>query len=173
MTNNLKFYVEKEILKEKYSFFALHHRRLFESQVDALFLLRSFLVWTKEHTHPLGRRINRIRLERRYGIFCGKDVEIGVGISLPHPQGIVFGKGTVIGENVTVYQQVTFGGKIINTSKDRIMYPSVGNNCVLYKGATIVGAIRLEDNTIVGANAFLNISTTAGTYVGVPARRVK
>ena len=172
MNRELKKYVEREVLGAKYTFGSIFVKRLFSSQADALYLLRSYLIWTKEHTHPILRRINRIQLERKYGIYCGNEVKIGIGLSFPHPTGIIIGKGTEIGENVTIYQQVTFGGKEIGKSSKEKSYPTIGDNCVFYKGCTIVGCINVEDNTIVGANAFLNNSTQSGIYVGVPAKKV-
>ncbi len=100
-------------------------------------------------------------------------MEIGEGLKLPHPQGIIIGKGVKIGEDVTIYQQVTLGGRGKATESNLAVherYPHIGSHVILYAGCKVVGHIELADGTIIGANAVLNKSTETGqTYVGVPA----
>ena len=152
---------------KKFDLFKLWRLRLENSSADAIWLLRSYLFWTAEHTHPFSRRRNRLRLERRYGIFCGKDVKIGEGLKLPHPQGIVIGKGVTIGRNNVIYQQVTIGGH--GGSHSSPLYPTLGDDIVIYAGSKIIG-----NHSIIGANSVVNKSTEeGGVYVGVPARKVE
>lgn len=49
------------------------------------------------------------QLVYRYGIHMGANCKVGRNLMLPHPQGIVIGDKTVIGDNCTIYQQVTIG----------------------------------------------------------------
>ncbi len=93
---------------------------------------------------------------------------------LPHPMSIVIGYGTNIGDNCTIYQNVTFGAKTRNREDVGIQYPQIGNNCVFYAGAVVIGGIHVADNTQVGANAVLISDTEeASVYAGVPAKRKK
>lgn len=50
----------------------------------------------------------------------------------------------------------------------------IGNNCTIGAGAIIIDKISICDNVIIGAGAVVvdNI-TESGTYVGVPARKIK
>lgn len=48
-------------------------------------------------------------LIKDYGIFVHPGTQIGLGLSMPHPNGIVIGSSVTIGENATIYQQVTIG----------------------------------------------------------------
>ncbi len=174
MKKELRDLISAELFKgKKFSSFKLFRLRLENSSADAIWLLRSYLFWTAEHSHPFKRRRNRIRLERRYGIYCGKDVKIGRGLKLPHPQGIVIGKGAVLGENCTIYQQVTIGGH--GGSDTPAIYPTIGKDVILYAGAKVIGAITVADRTMVGANSVLNKSTEygGGVYVGAPAKKVE
>ncbi len=152
---------------------SLFRMRLENSTADAIWLLRSYLFWTAEHSHPIARRRNRVKLERKYGIYCGKNVEIGKGLKLPHPQGIIIGKGVTIGDDCTIYQQVTIGGH--GGEGSNAVYPRLGNNVILYAGAKVIGAITVYDKTVVGANSVLNKSTEhgGGVYVGAPARKLQ
>ena len=174
MTEQLREIISADLFEGKdFGMFQLFKLRLENSSADAIWLLRSYLFWTAEHSHPITRRRNRILLERRYGIFCGKDVKIGMGLKLPHPQGIIIGKGCTIGRNCVIYQQVTIGGHGGNTSFSN--YPSLGNGIVLYAGAKIIGDISIGDDSIIGANSVVNKSITdrGGGYVGAPARKVE
>ena len=47
----------------------------------------------------------------KYGMEIAKNVKIGNNLKIEHFNGIVFGLGTVIGDNCTIYQQVTLGQK--------------------------------------------------------------
>lgn len=102
---------------------------------------------------------------------------IGRGFKIAHPNGIVIGAYVVAGDDLTVFQGVTIGAKIImenniiKTPEKR--YPAIGNGVTLYSGAKIIGAIELGNNVTVGANAVVLESVPDGaTVVGVPARVV-
>ncbi|MGI6689998.1 MAG: serine O-acetyltransferase [Christensenellales bacterium] len=140
---------------------------LFSPQFSAVFLVRMFLnSKLKIVSIILGRR-----LAKKYGIFISETTEIGIGLKLPHPTGIVFGRSVVIGKNCTVFQQVTLGSN--NVFDEDEQQPSVGNNCVLGAGAKVLGGIVLGNNTTIGANAVVLVSTDDNsTYAGVPAGRI-
>lgn len=143
---------------------------------NAIFLLRYCYVYQeargirkylKMHYHRL--------LVNRYGIYMNvnKNGSIGKGLFLPHPTSIVFGDGVNIGNNCIIYQNVTFGAKKRDQDNiDEQRYPQIGNDCVFYAGASIVGAIHVADGTQVGANAVLISDTEKySIYAGVPAVR--
>lgn len=116
----------------------------------------------------LARRMAR-GLRRDFGCFVQFDAEIGPGLRLPHPNGIVIGQGVRIGANCTIYQQVTLGGARVGDWKsDR--YPDVGDGVVLFAGAKLVGDIRIGDGATVGANAVVLRDVPPGhVATGVPA----
>lgn len=89
---------------------------------------------------------------------------IGTGFFLPHPYGVVIGEGAVIGENVQIFQNVTIGQK-------NGKYPVIGNNCIIYPNAVVIGDIRIGDNCIIGAGSVVLNSVPANTTVaGNPAK---
>ncbi len=104
------------------------------------------------------------------GIEIHPGAKIGKRFFIDHGFGVVIGETTVIGDDVMMYQGVTLGG----TGKDKgDRHPKVGNNVTIGAGAKILGNIRIEDNTVIGANAVVLKSTDRdGTYVGIPARNV-
>lgn len=112
------------------------------------------------------------RLARQYGIYIGNSVTIGPGLKLPHPTGIVLGKGVVIGKNCTIYQQVTIG--LAAHDHRHGHYAQIGDEAVLYAGVKIIGAVRIGHYVTVGANAVVNRSIESHSIAcGVPARVVR
>jgi len=78
-------------------------------------------------------------------------VKIGAGLRLIHIHGIVIHQSAIIGENCTIFHQVTIG-----TNEHRITYnqaPRIGNNVYIGAGAKIIGDITIGNNVKIGANA--------------------
>lgn len=88
----------------------------------------------------------RRRLLLKYNIFTLSNINVGIGLKLPHPHSILFGRYAKIGDNCTIYHDVTIGQ---NNGKT----PVVGNNVIIYPGARIIGNIKIGDNVVIGANA--------------------
>jgi len=96
-------------------------------------------------------------------------LQIGPGIVIPHPQGIVLGACS-IGSNATIFHQVTLGGKIADFVFDPNKRPRVGNNVTISVGAKVLGPLELGDGCIIGANAVvLSDVPPLSLAVGVPA----
>ncbi|NQU16800.1 MAG: serine O-acetyltransferase [Candidatus Saganbacteria bacterium] len=96
--------------------------------------------------------------------------KIGRGCFIDHGNGIVIGETAEIGENVTIYQQVTLGGTGKNKGK---RHPTIGKNVVIGAGAIILGAITIGDNARIGASAVVTKPVPKdSTVVGNPARIV-
>ena len=112
--------------------------------------------------------INRLIIQ--YGIYVHPDTEIGVGLKLPHPNGIVIGSAVVIGEHATIYQQVTIGSSRIGDWK-KAKQPHIGNGVIIFSGAKIIGDIKICNNVTIGANAVITkpINDPGSTWVGIPA----
>lgn len=132
------------------------------------------LIRLSQHFDRPGRRRlrdwARRQLSRDYGCFLQVGAQIGPGLKLPHPQGIVIGAGTRVGRNCVLYQQVTLGGaRRGDFAADR--YPVIGDDVVVFAGAKLLGAVRVGNGACIGANAVVIRDVPAGrTAVGVPAR---
>ncbi len=101
------------------------------------------------------------------GSECSLSATLGCGLFIPHPFGIVIGSGSVIGNNVSIYQGVTLGRK--NQLEDA--YPTIEDNACLYAGAKILGPIRIGRNAIIGANAVVTKDVPDNMIAfGVPAK---
>ena len=107
-----------------------------------------------------------------FGMEVSPRCEIGPGIFFPHTSGVVVGAHR-LGCNVTVFQGVTLGAKNLDMRFDSTLRPDVGDNVVLGSGCKILGAIRIGDNAVVGANSVVLVSVEANaTVVGIPARKI-
>jgi len=95
---------------------------------------------------------------------------IGKRFFIDHGMGVVIGETAKIGDNVTIYHQVTLGG----TSFERgIRHPQVGSNVIIGAGAKLLGPIRIGDGARIGSNAVVvkDVENNA-TMIGVPAHPV-
>jgi len=104
------------------------------------------------------------------GIEIHPGARLGEGVFIDHGMGVVIGETAEIGDNVTLYQDVTLGG----TSRQRKKrHPTLGNNVVVGVGAQLIGDITIGDNSKVGAGSVVTTSVPPNaTVVGVPGRVV-
>lgn len=78
--------------------------------------------------------------------------------------GIVINPRTILGENVEIQHGVTIGS--IGTET-----PVIGNHVYIGAKATIIGKVKIGDNTKIGAGAVVINDVPEGcTAVGVPAK---
>lgn len=102
------------------------------------------------------------------GIEIHPAAEIGEHFFIDHGHGVVIGETTVIGNRVTIYQNVTLGG--VNTEKVK-RHPTLADDVVVGAGAKILGPLNIGEGARIGANAVVVTDVPAGKiYVGIPAR---
>lgn len=102
----------------------------------------------------VGKAINR-RMMRRYSVEIMLGVQIGEGLFIGHPIGIVVNSGCVIGKNFTLRQNTTIGttAQGLGDHQDIIIGDNVrvgANSCIVGSGLTI------GDNVTIGAMSFVN-----------------
>lgn len=104
------------------------------------------------------------------GIEIHPGAEIGKRLFIDHGMGIVIGETATIGDNCTIYHNVTLGG----TGKSRNKrHPDIGNNVMIGCGAKILGPIKIGNNVKIGANAVvLKDVEDNSTVVGIPGKVV-
>lgn len=86
------------------------------------------------------------------GIEIHPKVRIGKNLFIDHGFGVVIGETAVIGNNVTIYQGVTLGGRSIAKVK---RHPTIGDDVVIGAGAKILGPIFIGDGAKVGPGAII------------------
>jgi serine O-acetyltransferase len=92
---------------------------------------------------------------------------IGTSVFLDHATGIIIGAFAVVGDEVTILQNVTIGRK--HSEPDRA--PNIGRGVYLSAGSTMIGGVSIGDFAKIGAGAVVEHDVPPGcTAVGVPAR---
>ena len=124
-----------------------------------------------EKGHPFLARWISQRARHKTGIEIHPGAKIGKGLFIDHGMGVVIGETTEIGDNCTLYQDVTLGG----TGKDKgKRHPTLGNNVLVGAGAKVLGPMKIGDNARIAAGAVVLEEVPANaTAVGVPARIVR
>jgi serine O-acetyltransferase len=92
---------------------------------------------------------------------------IGTSVFLDHATGIIIGAYAVVGDEVTLMQNVTIGRKQAMPGRA----PRIGRGAYVTSGATILGDISIGHFAKIGAGSVVERDVPAGcTAVGVPAR---
>jgi serine O-acetyltransferase len=93
--------------------------------------------------------------------------QIGASVYLDHATGIVIGANVVIGDEVTILQNVSIG----RSSELPTRSPRIGRGVYIGAGATILGDINIGDFAKIGAGTVVTSDVPGGcTAVGNPAR---
>jgi len=105
------------------------------------------------------------------GIEIHPGAKIGRRFFIDHGIGVVIGETTEIGNDVTMYHQVTLGG---TSTKKGKRHPTIGNSVVIGAGAKILGPVKIGDNCKIGANSVVVKDVPPNsTVVGIPGKIVK
>jgi serine O-acetyltransferase len=104
------------------------------------------------------------------GIEIHPGATIGKRLLIDHGMGVVIGETAEIGDNVTLYQQVTLGGVSLDARK---RHPTIEDDVVIGAGAAVLGPFTVGKGARIGANAVVLRAVEPGvTVVGVPAKPV-
>ena len=112
------------------------------------------------------------------GIEIHPGAKIGKNLFIDHGMGVVIGETSEIGDNVTIYHNVTLGGSSPSIDSERQRHekrhPTICNDVVIGSGAQIIGPIKVGNNARIAANAVVvkDVPENA-TMVGIPAKAVK
>lgn len=111
------------------------------------------------------------------GIEIHPKAKIGKNLFIDHGMGVVIGETSEIGDNVTIYHNVTLGGvsPSINSNEQRNVkrHPTLEDKVVVGSGAQILGPIKIGKNSLIGSNAVVTKDVPEKSImVGIPAKRV-
>ena len=141
----------KRLSEGKFSFRALI-RGLLAQGFQAIIVYRLFR-YLKDKRIPAQpfRFICERFIEITNGISIPVECKIGKGFRIYHFGGIMFHPSVEIGENCTIYHDVTIGDKGGHGGAARI-----GDNVLIGAGAKIIGEITIGNNCKIGANSVID-----------------
>lgn len=83
----------------------------------------------------------------------------------------VIGESSEIGDDVTIYQNVTLGGTNPTSGVPGKRHPTIGDGVIIGSGAQVLGPILVGARARIGANAVVTKDVPEGaTMVGIPAK---
>ena len=129
---------------------------------------------------PLIPRIMSEHMHSVTGIDIHPGAKIGDNFFIDHGTGVVIGETAEIGDNVKLYQSVTLGALSFpkdekgNIIKGRKRHPTIGNNVVIYSGATLLGPDAIVgDNSVIGGNVWVTSPVTPDTKITMARPELK
>ncbi len=126
----------------------------------------SHYLWKRE-CYFLARGISQV-CRNFTGIEIHPGAKIGRRLFIDHGMGVVIGETTEIGDDVTIYHQVTLGGVSLKKGK---RHPTLKNNVVIGSGAKVLGAITIGKNSAVGSGSVVVKDVPEGKrVVGIPGK---
>jgi serine O-acetyltransferase len=132
-------------------------------------------IWGHRVSHWLWNRGAKVAA-RTFGeitrILTGVEIHpgavLGPGLFIDHATGVVIGETAEVGEDVTIYHGVTLGGSGRDTGK---RHPTIGDRVTIGAGAKVLGAIKIGDDSRIGANAVVVKEVpSSSVVVGVPGQ---
>ncbi|MCA4708986.1 serine O-acetyltransferase, partial [Mycobacterium avium subsp. hominissuis] len=132
-------------------------------------------IWGHRVNHWLWRRGARLAARicaEITRILTGVEIHpgavLGPGLFIDHATGVVIGETAEVGEDVTIYHGVTLGGSGRDTGK---RHPTIGDRVIIGAGAKVLGAIKIGDDSRIGANAVVVKEVpSSAVVVGVPGQ---
>ena len=122
---------------------------------------------------PMIPRMMTEYAHRITGIDIHPGAKLGKGVFIDHGTGVVIGETAELGNDVKIYQGVTLGalsfpkdacGMIIKGAK---RHPTIEDGVTIYAGATILGAITIGKNSVIGGTVWLTEGTEPGTKITI------
>ncbi|MER5595993.1 serine O-acetyltransferase EpsC [Streptomyces sp. NPDC002265] len=137
-------------------------------------------LWGHRVAHRLHRRGRRLAARLLMviaravtGVEIHPGAVLGRRVFIDHGAGVVIGETARVGDDVTVYHQVTLGAvgwwRDNRRSPGERRHPVVGNGVILGTGATVLGPVTVGDRAIVGARALVVKDVPAGARALAPA----
>ncbi|MFC9997182.1 serine O-acetyltransferase EpsC [Nocardia sp. NPDC127526] len=133
-------------------------------------------VWCHRIAHRLhlrGHRIAARLLSNAAKVLTGIEIHPGARIGrrffIDHGDGVVIGETTIIGDDVTLYQQVTLGA--IGFWRDNARpagearHPRLGDRVVIGAKATVLGPVTIGDGVTVPAHSLVLTPIESGQRI--------
>jgi len=111
------------------------------------------------------------------GVEIHPGADIGRRVFIDHGAAVVIGETAVVGDDVTMYHQVTLGATgwwhdNLRAAGER-RHPKVGAQVVLGTNATVLGPVTIGDGAVIGAHALIITDVPAGARALSPVATIK
>ena len=150
-------------------------RRVWDPSRKLLLAIRRYQYWrSKGGVLPVFFCKLVVLRYRFWSVVTGSEIDLlaqmGGGLLLPHPNGVIIHPKARIGINCLIHQQVTIG-----TGEDGGEgVPVIEGHVKIYSGAKILGPVRIGAHATVGANTVVLVDVPDGaTVMGGMAKRVR
>lgn len=143
---------------------------LFSPRFAPVLLVRIAQGFQKARLGPAAKLVSLINFTV-FGIEVAGHCRIGKGLFFAHTQGTVIGAAS-IGDNVTIYHNVTLGARSLDLAFDPAARPVVGDDVLIASGAKVLGGIRIGDRAKIGVNALVLTSVPADAIVRAPLGQI-
>jgi serine O-acetyltransferase len=107
------------------------------------------------------------------GIEIHPGARIGRRLFIDHGSGLVIGETAVLGDDVTLFHQVTLGATGRHRDSRARRHPRLGNRVLVGTGATLLGPIDVGDGASIGAQALVVSDVPAGGSARAPRAVVR
>lgn len=141
-------------------------------------------LWAHRVAHRLhrgGLRLTALFLARVARAVTAVEIHpgavLGRRVFIDHGAAVVIGETARVGDDVTLYHQVTLGAvgwwsDNRRPEGDR-RHPVVGRNVVLGANATVLGPVTVGDHAVIGAQALVNKDVPMGARVLAPTAVIR
>ena len=109
------------------------------------------------------------------GIEIHPGAQIGRRFFIDHGCGVVIGETVIIGDDVSLFHQVTLGSYGWWQDRGRAdgrRHPKLGNGVTVGANASLLGPITVGDNALIGSQSLVLQDVPADAHVRAPAGEV-
>jgi serine O-acetyltransferase len=150
------------------------------SRTEALLHPAVLAIWGYRSAHRMhlrglrrtARLVSTVARVVSGGIEIHPGARIGRRFFIDHGTGVVIGETAVIGDDVTIFHQVTLGSVGWWHDQDRPegarRHPTVGDRVVIGANATLLGAITIGSDAVIGAQALVIRDVADGARILAP-----
>ncbi|MEM8771197.1 MAG: serine O-acetyltransferase [Pseudomonadota bacterium] len=126
--------------------------------------------WLWGHDRRTLARFAQSRISELFAVDIHPAVPMGKGVFIDHATGIVIGETAVVGDDVSILQNVTLGG---TGKEDGDRHPKIRRGALISVGAKVLGNIEVGEGARVAAGSVVLKDVEAHcTVAGVPAKPV-
>lgn len=166
LATGARFREDLQVVVERDPAVRSRNEALLAPHLPALWLHRaSHRLYTRGHRFA-ARLLSLVGRALSGGIDIHPGARLGRRLFIDHGAAVVIGEDAVIGDDVTLYHQVTIGA--VGWWKDRRRkpgerrHPTLGDRVVVGVNASVLGPVQVGDDCLIGAHSLVVTDVPAG-----------